>query len=54
MAENPNWLTEQLEAARKDYETWPEWMKACSRTRLYELGLLEQEEARECFGNKGL
>ncbi|MBP7758977.1 MAG: hypothetical protein KA099_05960 [Alphaproteobacteria bacterium] len=27
-----NWLESQLEEARKDYEKWPEWKKACSRT----------------------
>ncbi len=23
----PGWMQRQVDAAKKDYETWPEWMK---------------------------
>lgn len=30
-----NWLEQQLDAAARDYDSWPESMKSASRTREY-------------------
>ncbi len=31
-APQDNWLDAQLEEAKRDYESWPQWMKDCSRS----------------------
>ena len=33
----PGWLIKQVEATLKEAETWPAWMKAEARSKLYSL-----------------
>lgn len=34
-APQDNWLDAQLEEAKREYQTWPQWMKDCSRSGEY-------------------